>query len=133
MIEQADRVQAQEHHPTVRRDGESIVIEIPMIFRRRSKRKEIVLPPGAATSAPPRPPSPLALALARAFRWQEMTESSEVKSISDLARRLKLDPSFVANTIRLAQVTQFERFRPVLGPGIARGGPAARGGGEKSM
>lgn len=88
--------------PTVRRDGESIVIDIPMTFRRRGKRKEIILPPGATTAAPPRPPSPLALAVARALRWQEMIESGEVESISALARRLKLDPSFVARTIRLA-------------------------------
>ncbi len=102
MIEQADRVQAQERHPTVRRDGESIVIDIPMTFRRRGKRKEIVLPPGVATSAPPRPPSPLALAVARALVWQEMIESGEAESNSDIARRLKLDPSYVARIIRLA-------------------------------
>jgi hypothetical protein len=87
--------------PTVCRDGESIVIDIPMAFRRRGKRREIVLPPDVALGAPP-PPSPLALAVARAFRWQEMIESGEVESVSTLARRLKLDPSFVARTIRLA-------------------------------
>ena len=102
MIEQADKVQAQERHPTVRRDGESIVIDIPMTFRRRGKRKEIVLPPGVATSAPPGPPSPLALAVVRALSWQERIESGEAESNSDIARRLKLDPSFVARTIRLA-------------------------------
>ena len=102
MIEQVDRLQAQEGRAVMRRDGESIVIDIPMTFRRRGKRKEIVLPPGAATGAPPQPPSPLALALARAVRWQDMIESGEAESNSDIARRLKLDPSFVARTIRLA-------------------------------
>jgi len=88
--------------PVVRRDGKAIVIDIPMTVRRRGKRKEIVLPPGATTAAPPPPPSPLALALARALQWQEMIESGEVESVSDLARRLKLDRSFVARTLRLA-------------------------------
>jgi hypothetical protein len=89
--------------PIVRREGEVVVIDIPMTFRRRSGRKEIVLPSGAITSAvPPKPPSPLALAVARALQWQEMIESGEAPSISDLARRLKLDTSFVARTIRLA-------------------------------
>ncbi len=87
--------------PVVRRDGEAIVIEIPMTFRWRGKRKEIILPPGVAMGAPPRPPSPLALAVARALRWQDMLESGEAESVSDLARRLKLDVSFVARTIRL--------------------------------
>ena len=88
--------------PTVRRDGDAIVIDIPMTFRRRGKRKEVILSPGMARASPPRPPSALALAVARAFRWQEMIESGEAESVSDLARRLKLDPSFVARTIRLA-------------------------------
>jgi hypothetical protein len=87
--------------PIVRRDGESILIDIPMTFRRRGKRREIVLPPGTALADSPVPPSPLALAVARAFRWQEMIESGEAESVSDLARRLKLDTSFVARTIRL--------------------------------
>ena len=117
MIERANRPEAGVHQPAVcggttaekvdprrpvvRRDGGAIVIDIPMTFRRRSGRKEIVLPEGA-TAAPPPPPSPLALAVARGFRWQERIESGDVKSISDLARLLKLDPSFVARTIRLA-------------------------------
>ena len=96
----ADKVDPR--RPTVRRDGGAIVIDIPMTFRRRSGRKEIVLPPGATTAAPPPPPSPLALAVARGLRWQERIESGDVKSISDLARLLRLDPSFVARTIRLA-------------------------------
>jgi hypothetical protein len=110
VIEQVDDLRANlgrpsteaKPRPTVRRDGESIVIDIPMTFRRRGKRREIVLPPGAAPADAPIPPSPLALAVARAFRWQEMIESGEVESVSDLARRLRLDPSFVARTIRLA-------------------------------
>jgi len=85
MIEQADRVQAQERRAVVRRDGEAIVIDIPMTFRRRGKRKEIVLQPHVAPAASPRPPSPLALAITRALRWQDMIESGEVASISDLA------------------------------------------------
>jgi len=87
--------------PVLRRDGDAIVIDIPMTFRRSGKRKEIVLPPGATTAAPPPPPSPLALALARALQWQEMIESGEAESVSDIARRLKLDRSFVARTLRL--------------------------------
>ena len=95
----ADKVDPR--RPVVRRDGGAIVIDIPMTFRRRSGRKEIVLPEGA-TAAPPKPTGPLALALARAFRWQEMIESGEAVSNSDLGRRLRIDQSFIARTIRLA-------------------------------
>jgi hypothetical protein len=92
--------------PTISRDGDAVIIDIPMSFRRRSGRKEVVLPPGAvaACSVPTRPPAPLALAMARAFRWQEMIESGATESNSDLARKLKLDQSYVARTIRLASL-----------------------------
>ena len=93
---------------TVRRDGDAIVIDIPMNLRRCSGRKEVVLPPEVAASsdsaAPAKPPTPLALALARAFHWQEMIETGEAKSNSDLARKLKLDQSYIARTIRLASL-----------------------------
>jgi len=39
--------------------------------------------------------------LARAFRWQEMIETGQAESNSDLARKLKLDQSYIARTIRL--------------------------------
>jgi hypothetical protein len=38
----------------------------------------------------------------RALSWQERIESGEAESNSDIARRLKLDPSYVARTIRMA-------------------------------
>jgi len=94
--------------PTVHRDGDAIVIDIPMALRHRAGRKEIVLPPGVAPVADndreDAPPNPLALALARAFRWQEMIETGEAESNSDLARKLKLDQSYIARTIRLTSL-----------------------------
>lgn len=92
--------------PTVRRDGDAVVIDIPMSFRRRSGRKEVVLPPGAvaASAVLTVPPTPLAISLARAFRWQEMIETGAAKSNSDMARKLKVDQSYIARTIRLASL-----------------------------
>jgi hypothetical protein len=92
--------------PTITRDGDAVVIDIPMSFRRRSGRKEVVLPPGAvaASVVPAKPPTPLALALARAFIWQEMIETGVAESNCDLARKLKLDQSYIARTIRLASL-----------------------------
>jgi len=92
--------------PTARREGDAVIIDVPMSFRRRSGRKEVVLPPGvtATSSMPAKPPTPLAIALARAFRWQEMIESGQAKSNSDMARKLRLDQSYIARTIRLASL-----------------------------
>jgi len=94
--------------PTIRRDGNAIVIDIPMALRHRGGRKEIVLPPGVAPAAESADgyaaPTPLAIALARAFRWQEMIETGQVESNSDLARKLKIDQSYIARTIRLTSL-----------------------------
>jgi len=92
----------------VRRDGGAIIIDIPMNLRRRSGRKEVVLPPNVTasndSSAPTKPPTSLALALTRAFRWQDMIETGQVESNSKLARKLKLDPSYISRTIRLTSL-----------------------------
>jgi len=94
--------------PTIRRDGDAIVIDIPMALRHRGGRKEIVLAPGVAPAAEcadgEATPTPLAVSLARAFRWQEMIEDGQAESNSDLARKLKLDQSYIARTIRLASL-----------------------------
>ena len=99
--------------PTIRRDGDAIVIDIPMALRHRGGHKEIVLPPGVAPIAESADgdaaPTALAVALARAFRWQEMIETGQARSNSDLARKLKLDQSYIARTIRLTS----------LAPGLA--------------
>jgi len=91
---------------TVRRDGDAIVIDVPMDLRRRCGRKEIVLPKGVVPARPTddRPPTPLAIAVARASRWQAMIETGKAKSNSDLARKLRLDPSYVARVVRLASL-----------------------------
>jgi hypothetical protein len=58
----------------------------------------------AASSADVDTRCPLKVALARAFRWQKMIESGEAQSNCDVARKLKLDQSYVARTIRLASL-----------------------------
>lgn len=90
--------------PVVKQDGDCVVVSIPMMFRKRNGRKQIVLPPGvrAETTKEDDARCPLRVALARAYRWQKMIESGEVRSAGELARRLKLDRSFIARTLRLA-------------------------------
>lgn len=90
----------------VKKEADSIVIHIPMTFKKRSGRRHIVLPDGVPTSPTVEDDArcPLKVALARAFRWQKMIESGEVTSNCDLARKLHLDQSYVARTIHLASL-----------------------------
>jgi len=88
--------------PTVERDGESIVIRIPMALKRRSGRRQIIVPGGLAGTTPAAPVNqPLAVALARAYHWQDLIESGRYPSISALARALDVDRSYVGRTLRL--------------------------------
>ena len=78
-----------------------IIIQIPLTFKRRGGRREVILPPGARDE---RPATPVQLALARAYRWQKMLDSGEVGSISELATQIGADKSLVAKQLRLAQL-----------------------------
>jgi hypothetical protein len=59
------------------REGEEIIIRIPMELKRRQGRKEVIAPKGFDASGPPKAPAqePLVTALARAFAWQELIET----------------------------------------------------------
>ena len=85
-------------HATLEDDGRIIHVHIPMKFKRRGGRKEIILPPGVQQ---PKSYSALQLALGRAFRWQKMLDSGEVNSIGDLARHVGKDKCYVGRILRL--------------------------------
>ena len=73
--------------------GATVAIHAPMTFRRRSGRKEIVLPHGTEPVAETqdRPPDPVVVAIARAFTWQEALDKGDVGSVEALAQRLGID------------------------------------------
>ena len=56
-------------------DGQTVGIRVPMEFKRRGGRKEIILPPDAATAADVGPRRPIVGALARAYKWQRMLDT----------------------------------------------------------
>ena len=84
-------------------DAETLDVHVTMQLRRRGGRKEIILPESAS---PPEerkaPPSPIARALARAYRWQAMLDTREAESIDALAKRQKVDASYVRRMLDLA-------------------------------
>ncbi len=88
--------------PTIRVD-DGVVVHIPMKFKRRGGRKEIIMPDNAQAfdGGTPNTQKPLVIALARAFRWQELLESGKVASIAALAKRLKVDRAYVSRILGL--------------------------------
>ena len=85
-------------------DGGTLDIHIPMEFQRRSGRKEIVLPPDANTTPDFGPQRPIVLALARAYKWQQMLDSGEARSLDELAERHNIDRSYVSRMLKLTSL-----------------------------
>ena len=77
---------------------------VPLQFTVRSGRKEIILPPHAATTADVGPRSPLVVALARAYRWQRMIDTGEVPGVEAIAAQYGVNRAYVSRILGLAML-----------------------------
>ena len=84
-------------------DGKTIIVRIPMAWKRRGGRKVIIAPDGGRAWAPakPRPDDALIRALARAHRWKGMLEEGRYRSAGELAEAECVTRSFVNRLLRL--------------------------------
>ena len=89
----------------VRREGDAVVVHIPMRFHRRNGR-QMILTDGESEAPAPEPDTNQALieAIAKAYRWQEQIESGEYACIGDLAQALGVDRTYVGRTLRLTSL-----------------------------
>lgn len=78
---------------------ETVTLHVPFRIVKRGGRKEMQMPEGA--TQPRRTDNTLVKALARAFRWKRMLESGEFASISELAEREGIAPSYMTRVLRL--------------------------------
>ena len=82
----------------------NLQIHIPMRIRRMRGRKMIFAPQALDGDVPDGPSDVQAAvvqALGRAFSWAEAIESGEVRSVTDLARTLDVDNSYVVRILKL--------------------------------
>ncbi len=86
---------------TISADGETIIVHIPLTFRKRGGRKLVVTPDGAEWAPRPRVDNAMVKALARAFRWRRMLDTGEHATLEDLARAKGVAPSYVSRVLRL--------------------------------
>ncbi len=84
-------------------EGDPITVRIPMEFKRRGGRKEIVVPEVNASDVEvvASPQEPLVLALAQARRWQDMLDTGKYATTRDLAQRLRLSKTYVTRILSL--------------------------------
>ena len=87
---------------TVTDMGESISVFVPISWKRTGGRKQIILPGDVdAGEQTEEKPSPLAIALARAYVWQKWIDEGEYENAKGLAHDIGMDPAVVRRVLRL--------------------------------
>ncbi len=92
--------------PTVRHDGDAIVVRIPVRFCRRNGQQMVMAPGGAADNGRENGERNEALvtAIAKAYRWQEQLEAHEYSGLEDLAAANGVDRTYVGRILRLTSL-----------------------------
>ena len=96
-IEQFDR-------PRLGPDGLTMMVSIPISFRRQGGSKKVVTPSHAPAWSPPPPrvDNTIVKALVRAHRWRNMLESNLFTSVRELAKAEKINESYLCRVLRLS-------------------------------
>jgi len=82
---------------------ETISVHVPFTLRKYGGRKQVITPTGEpAAIEKSRVDSTLVKALARAFRWKKMLESSQFTTITELAERENLALTYMTRVLRLS-------------------------------
>jgi hypothetical protein len=76
-----------------------MTLHVPFRIVKRGGRKEMQMPAGIAQ--PRSADNTLVKALARAFRWKRMLESGHTTTITELAEREGIAPSYMTRVLRL--------------------------------
>ena len=88
---------------TVTSDHDTITVHVPLTFAKRGGRKQIVLPDGTPSWAPPRArvDNTMVKAIARGFRWRKLLETGVHTTVEDIAVAEKINASYVSRLLRM--------------------------------
>jgi hypothetical protein len=89
---------------TVYREGDRIIVKIPVRFRRRNGRQMIFASGESEDEKSKADNHALVVALARAWQWQEALESSQYSTIGELAKANQVDRTYVSRVLRLTSL-----------------------------
>lgn len=89
--------------PKMGPDGRTMLVSIPISFRRQGGRKMVVTPSHAPNWSPPSPrtDNTIVKALVRAHRWRSLLESNRFASVRELAKAEKINESYLCRVLRL--------------------------------
>ena len=86
----------------------TLIVRIPVAFKRRGGRKLIITPEGAASATAPVQTTTiddtLVKTLVKAHRWRRRIESGKAKSITDLAEQENVTVAYVTRLLPLTCV-----------------------------
>jgi hypothetical protein len=86
-------------------DGRTATVSIPVTFRQRGGRKQILTPPGATPwSHAPRVDTALVKAIVRAHRWRQMLENGDYACSAELAKAETVNASYLSRILRLTLI-----------------------------
>ena len=80
--------------------GDIILVRVPISFKRRCGRKEIVMPAGYREPRQ-KAEDPRVIALARGFLWQRLLDSGKYATMQELADEIEVSQTLVATHLRL--------------------------------
>ena len=83
--------------------AQMLTVRVPLAVRKRGGRKLVVTPGGLMNRGQSGADSTLVKALARAFRWRRMMETSRFATLNELAAAEKINSSYVSRMLRLAE------------------------------
>ena len=89
--------------PTLTTEGGCLRVRVPMTFKRRGGRKEIVVSEGldTARTLAPRSDNALILAIVRGHRWKALLEIGRYADITELAQAMGVNSSYVGRLLNL--------------------------------
>jgi hypothetical protein len=83
-------------------DG-GICVHVPMAIKRRSGRKEVIVPDGIGIPADANPNyhEAVVVAISRAYRWKKLLDEGRYGSVTELAVAAKINRHYAARLLRL--------------------------------
>jgi len=93
--------------PTVRREGETVIVSVPIKVYRLNGRQMILAEGNESGDKETKHKSlnvSLITALAKAYRWQDQLESGQYRDLEDIARANKVDRSYVGRMLQLTSL-----------------------------
>lgn len=87
----------------MKQSEQGVRVHVPMTFRKRSGRREIIVPDGldSAQDSAPDYHEALVIAISRAHRWKKLLDEGRYDSIAELAQAVKINRHYLARLLRL--------------------------------